>query len=179
MGAPYRAGCLSGCPGREGSLSARDASGKGATSPYHMSMESVFSLDREALAKALDEHLDEFSLDSHDEWQLDCFGDREAVRDLVDHAFDEWGCLKQRDGLTYEIAVSQWSSETEDNLIVSVRHSKNYGIQLSSLTKDANRMADDQFGSGMNVLAEVLESVIEDANAVLEKASTFPLPEGD
>jgi len=144
-----------------------------------MDMEPIFSLDRKALSKALDEHLDEYSLDSHDEWQLDCFGDKEAIRSLTDHAFDEWGCLKQRDGFTYEIAVYEWQSETENSLIVSVRHSKNYDIQLSSMMKDADRMADDQFGSGMNVLAEVLESVIEDANAILEKASTFPLPEGD
>jgi len=140
----------------------------------------ILTLDEDAFRAALAESLDDFGLDSVDEYDLDAFSDKAAkgVVELAYRAFDEWGCLRQPAGSDWEVVVYALDDggDCENNILVAVRPRNGAAlVQLCSLTVDANRLADDQFGrSGADLLIEILGSVLDEANRLLVQASDLP-----
>jgi hypothetical protein len=144
-------------------------------------MTDILQLNEKKLAAALrdPDNLYEVGLEDVSEWTLDALSETGAVAvcELVGRTLSDWECLRQPDGCNYEVGAYALWSEYENNIIVVVGDRECYTARLCSLTVDANRLADDQWGrTGPEVLVEVLRSVLDEANRVLEAASSIPVP---
>jgi hypothetical protein len=148
-----------------------------------MAERPFFELDRDALARALEGALEEFGLDGHEGWSLECFDSERtagAIEHLAQRAFQDWGCLKQPPGFDYEAIVHDLFSDGGCPLVVALRPASGGRAQLASPTIDGARLADGQRErQGMGVLAEILETLVLHANALIEGAHALPLPTED
>jgi len=138
-------------------------------------MTAILGLDAEKFTQALadDDDVSGYVSDIED-LSLDDFGETTpaAVADLVERAFDRWGCLTQPDGGDWQVVAYPLESEYDNSVVVAVRpRAADVMAQLCSLSVDANRLADGQYDRcGVALLVEVLTSVLDEANRVLQEA---------
>lgn len=141
-------------------------------------MPEILTLARVKLAQTLaaEETLDEFGIESVAEHGLDSLSEStcRAIVDLTDKALDEWGCLRQPPGSDWRAVVYPLESECENPILVTVRRERGPLCQLATLTIDANRLVEDQYTrGGAELMIELVEAVLEEANRLLRNASAL------
>jgi DNA-binding transcriptional ArsR family regulator len=137
---------------------------------------NILTLDRDALSKALAENLEEYGLESVEDYNLDVFSENacRAIVELTDKALDEWACLRQPDRADWQVVVYALDSEYENNILVTVRRDRGPLVQLATLTIDANRLVEGQYErKGVDLIAELVEAVLEAANRLLSDAQAL------
>jgi hypothetical protein len=137
---------------------------------------TILTLDRDALSQALAENLEEYGLESVDDYDLDAFSENacRAVVELAYKALDEWACLRQTEGADWQVVVYALDSEYENNILVAIRRDRGRLVQLATLTIDANRLVERQHErKGVDLIAELVEAVLEEANRLLSEAQAL------